>query len=122
MATKLGSRLQSANSIGEISELLLAAARRLLCPGPMGRMPGMRNPTPAAHFSFSTAKTAAVVFLAGLLALGSAAGAQAAADSLSEEQQTWLRQAQRHEKAGWIYLHIEGGPRARGFQHGYLRI
>jgi hypothetical protein len=35
-------------------------------------------------------------------------------------QQSWLSKANRHEKAGWIYLHIEGAPRARGFQHGYL--
>lgn len=26
----------------------------------------------------------------------------------------------RFERAGWIYLHIEGEPYARGFQHGYL--
>ncbi len=35
-------------------------------------------------------------------------------------QQQWLAKAHRHEKAGWIYLHIEGEPRERGFQHGYL--
>jgi hypothetical protein len=28
--------------------------------------------------------------------------------------------AERHERAGWIYLHVEGGPSERGFQHGYL--
>ncbi len=39
---------------------------------------------------------------------------------LSAEQQGWLRAAERHERAGWIYLHVEGGPRERGFQHGYL--
>ena len=37
-----------------------------------------------------------------------------------EVQQSWLSKANRHEKAGWVYLHIEGAPRARGFQHGYL--
>ena len=42
------------------------------------------------------------------------------AASLSLEQRQWLAQGERHEKAGWIYLHIEGGPRQRGFQHGYL--
>jgi len=36
------------------------------------------------------------------------------------QQQQWLAKAQRHDKAGWIYLHIEGGPRERGYQHGYL--
>ncbi len=39
---------------------------------------------------------------------------------LSDQQQQWLRAAERHERAGWIYLHVEGGPRERGFQHGYL--
>lgn len=39
---------------------------------------------------------------------------------LNDEQNQWLAKANRHEKAGWIYLHIEGGPRERGFQHGYL--
>jgi len=40
--------------------------------------------------------------------------------ALTAEQQRWLAPASRHEKAGWIYLHIEGEPRVRGFQHGYL--
>jgi hypothetical protein len=40
--------------------------------------------------------------------------------SLTEEQQAWLAKANRHEKNGWIYLHIEGTPKERGFQHGYL--
>ena len=39
---------------------------------------------------------------------------------LSTEQNTWLSKANRHEKNGWIYLHIEGKPEERGFQHGYL--
>jgi len=42
------------------------------------------------------------------------------ADGLSDRQQQWLHEAERHERAGWIYLHVEGGPRERGFQHGYL--
>jgi hypothetical protein len=46
------------------------------------------------------------------------AGLQAA--SLAKQQQEWLSAAERHERAGWIYLHVEGGPRERGFQHGYL--
>jgi hypothetical protein len=41
-------------------------------------------------------------------------------NSLTKEQKTWLSKANRHEKEGWIYLHIEGTPRERGFQHGYL--
>jgi hypothetical protein len=40
-------------------------------------------------------------------------------DQLSKEQKTWLSKANRHEKNGWIYLHIEGSPEERGFQHGY---
>jgi hypothetical protein len=39
---------------------------------------------------------------------------------LTEEQKGWLQHANRHEKHGWVYLHIEGEPRERGFQHGYL--
>ena len=42
------------------------------------------------------------------------------AAALSPEQRQWLAKGERHEKAGWTYLHIEGGPRERGFQHGYL--
>jgi hypothetical protein len=43
------------------------------------------------------------------------------ADSqLTNEQKAWLSKANRHEKNGWIYLHIEGTPEERGFQHGYL--
>jgi hypothetical protein len=40
--------------------------------------------------------------------------------SLTPEQQSWLAKGRRSERAGWIYLHIEGEPRERGFQHGYL--
>ena len=43
-----------------------------------------------------------------------------AAATLTPEQRQWLAPARRHAKAGWIYLHIEGDARARGFQHGYL--
>jgi len=42
------------------------------------------------------------------------------ATTLNAEQRQWLTKSERHEKAGWIYLHIEGEPRERGFQHGYL--
>jgi hypothetical protein len=41
-------------------------------------------------------------------------------DHLTKEQNSWLAKADRHEKNGWIYLHIEGSPVERGFQHGYL--
>jgi hypothetical protein len=43
-----------------------------------------------------------------------------AAQPLTAAQQAWLSRANRHEKAGWVYVHIEGSPRERGFQHGYL--
>jgi hypothetical protein len=47
--------------------------------------------------------------------------AEAGAQSpLNEQQKGWLAKAGRHEKAGWIYLHVEGEPREIGFQHGYL--
>jgi hypothetical protein len=41
-------------------------------------------------------------------------------DQLTDEQKSWLLKANRHDKDGWIYLHIEGTPEVRGFQHGYL--
>jgi hypothetical protein len=40
--------------------------------------------------------------------------------NLSVEQKSWLSKAYRHDKNGWTYLHIEGKPTERGFQHGYL--
>lgn len=39
---------------------------------------------------------------------------------LTEQEKSWLLKANRSEKNGWIYLHIEGTPEERGFQHGYL--
>jgi hypothetical protein len=39
---------------------------------------------------------------------------------LTIDQKAWLSKANRHEKNGWIYLHIEGSAEERGFQHGYL--
>ena len=38
----------------------------------------------------------------------------------SPEQQQWLSRARRTERDGWIHLRIDGAPRERGFQHGYL--
>lgn len=43
-----------------------------------------------------------------------------AGQQLTNDQKSWLLKANRHEKNGWIYLHIEGTPEERGFQHGYL--
>ncbi len=42
------------------------------------------------------------------------------ATELISKQTQWLAKAERHEKAGWTYLHLEGEPAALGFQHGYL--
>ncbi|HLO66958.1 MAG TPA: C45 family autoproteolytic acyltransferase/hydrolase [Holophaga sp.] len=39
---------------------------------------------------------------------------------LSPEQEALARKGYRKEKAGWIFLHVEGSPRARGLQHGWL--
>ncbi|MGC1392047.1 MAG: C45 family peptidase [Bacteroidales bacterium] len=41
-------------------------------------------------------------------------------NKLTNEQKAWLSKANRHEKNGWVYLHIEGTPEERGFQHGFL--
>ena len=46
--------------------------------------------------------------------------APAPSSNLTPTQQTWLSRAERHERAGWTYLRIQGSPRERGFQHGYL--
>lgn len=61
----------------------------------------------------------ALVLVAFLLLSAQLAVAAGAGD-LTTEQRDWLNKASRHEKAGWIYLHIEGKPEERGFQHGYL--
>jgi hypothetical protein len=39
---------------------------------------------------------------------------------LSEVKQTWINKANRFERDGWVYVHIEGTPQERGFQYGYL--
>ena len=46
--------------------------------------------------------------------------AATAGAGLNAEQQKCVGKAKRFERAGWIYLHVEGEPRERGFQHGYL--
>lgn len=45
---------------------------------------------------------------------------QVSAGSLSSEQQQCVSKGHRFERHGWIYLHVEGEARDRGFQHGYL--
>ncbi len=44
----------------------------------------------------------------------------ALAGTLSGEQKQCLAKARRFERHGWIYLHVEGEAKDRGFQHGYL--
>jgi Phospholipase B len=58
------------------------------------------------------------VYLA--LAFACCLGAARASAALTADQREWLDHANRHEKAGWTYLHVEGPARERGFQHGYL--
>jgi hypothetical protein len=41
-------------------------------------------------------------------------------EALNKEQQQCLARGHRSEKHGWIYLHVEGEAKDRGFQHGYL--
>lgn len=40
--------------------------------------------------------------------------------ALTSLQAGWLERARRRDMNGWIYLHIEGEPFERGFQHGFL--
>jgi hypothetical protein len=58
-----------------------------------------------------------LLFALSVLAVGGAPVAQAA---LSTDPQAWLGKAERKAKHGWVYVHVEGGPEARGWQHGYL--
>ena len=49
-----------------------------------------------------------------------ALGLASAAPALTPEQTAWVAKAHSFERAGWIYIHSEGGARQRGFQQGYL--
>ena len=40
--------------------------------------------------------------------------------ALNNSQKDWLSKSYKFEKKGWTYLHIEGSPEERGFQHGFL--
>src|ERR1043166_794911 len=42
------------------------------------------------------------------------------AGDLSNPQRDWLRKARREDTNGWVFMHIEGTPIERGFQHGFL--
>jgi hypothetical protein len=57
---------------------------------------------------------------AALFCLSAICGRAEAHPALTPEQQAWLSSAKRFERAGWIYLHTEGGASQRGFQQGYL--
>jgi hypothetical protein len=55
-----------------------------------------------------------------VLILAGSASAALPNPNLTVEQRAWLEKGYRHEKHGWVYLHIEGSAEERGFQHGYL--
>lgn len=55
-----------------------------------------------------------------VLALALMASTPGRSFPLSPDRQNSLSKAHRSERAGWIYLHIQGEPRDLGFQHGYL--
>jgi hypothetical protein len=44
----------------------------------------------------------------------------ATAESKATHSDARLKSAYRFERAGWVYVHLEGDPRTLGFQHGYL--
>ncbi len=66
-------------------------------------------------------KTVSVILFFYFLVTSSFLSAQVqTSGNLTQEQRSWIAKAYRFEKNGWIYLHIEGAPEERGFQHGYL--
>ncbi|MCU0913765.1 MAG: phospholipase B family protein [Planctomycetes bacterium] len=40
--------------------------------------------------------------------------------STADQEKAWLARSYRYDENGWIFLHTEGAPFARGFQRGYL--
>lgn len=40
--------------------------------------------------------------------------------TLSAQEQAWIDQARRFDRAGWMHVQVQGDPYTRGFQHGYL--
>ncbi|HVY69804.1 MAG TPA: C45 family peptidase, partial [Verrucomicrobiae bacterium] len=54
------------------------------------------------------------------LFLGVASYPRIHAGDLSSQQREWLAKGYRYNSNGWVYLHVEGAPRERGFQNGYL--
>ena len=79
-----------------------------------------QNISAGSHRSPSVLFLLMCLFCLFLACFAASEACAAAADSLSEAQLACLRKAVNHQKHGWVYLHIEGGPRDRGFQHGYL--
>lgn len=61
-----------------------------------------------------------LIILLLLFFICSTLGYNQSVNQLTSEQKAWLSKASHYEKNGWIYLHIEGDPKERGFQHGYL--
>ncbi|HUN64781.1 MAG TPA: C45 family peptidase [Bacteroidota bacterium] len=55
-----------------------------------------------------------------IIAICIASPAVARDPGLTPQQQEMLAKGNRHDRNGWIYLHLEGAPRERGFQYGYL--
>ncbi len=64
-----------------------------------------------------------VVFVVTAFLLGCGGGAQGGEEEVaspSEDDIISYENGYRYDYNGWIYLHIEGEPYERGFQHGYL--
>lgn len=59
-------------------------------------------------------------WLFGLVCVFLCGATDSARAALTEPQQACLAKAWRHEKHGWVFVHVEGPARERGFQHGYL--
>ena len=61
-----------------------------------------------------------VITLFGLSGCGPKAGGETVA-SPSKGQVTQYGNGYRFDRNGWVHVHIEGEPRARGFLDGYLK-
>jgi hypothetical protein len=64
---------------------------------------------------------AAISVAAGIAALGPrqvVANASSGAKAATTEPR--VKRAYRFDRAGWVYVHLEGGPGEIGYQHGYL--
>jgi len=55
-----------------------------------------------------------------IVASGSLVSCRTTQVSTGAQEKTWLAKAYRYNENGWIFLHTEGAPFARGFQRGYL--